>query len=427
MSKYHPSGQLSQLDALRGLLGLFGGQDGDSQGAGSPAPEDIIAQIEAILGIKQSKKPQSPRATPTPSAGSDGASNSTLSAPATPGKNGQAPAASGTGSSIALVNKGNELFTAAITLGNGQVFNLDLDTGSSDTWTRGPNCQARDASCTGKKANLQDKTLKPLNAQFQTNYGSGAVIGQIVEAPVTLNGLQATLPIGISEQEVGFRGTDGLMGLAFDSISKISRASGQNANIMDALFGKGKNNVISFFLSNAEDKNNQGEVTFGGLNPARFTGQLQALPLNSASFWQFDFSGTTFSVNGVSGDAAGSFTNAIADSGTSLMILDDQSAAAINQAIGAQPTNQGVSVFADCQKALQGSDLVMTIQGKKFAIPASIYVISNGGNSCFSGITGGGGAAAGGLAILGDTFMRAQYTVFDKANKQVLFAPAVHN
>ena len=50
-------------------------------------------------------------------------------------------------SSITLDNRNNLLYTAQVTLGSGQKFNLNFDTGSSDTWFRGLNCKSQDASC----------------------------------------------------------------------------------------------------------------------------------------------------------------------------------------------------------------------------------------------------------------------------------------
>lgn len=133
-----------------------------------------------------------------------------------------APTSEGEGNSTALLNKNNELFVVPVTLGNGQVFNLDLDTGSSDTWFRGPKCQSRtDKSCVGKAVDLADPSLVKIGKSFITNYGSGAVIGDMFNAPVAIGKSKATISVGISTAEKGFGvGTsDGLMGIFMIFIS----------------------------------------------------------------------------------------------------------------------------------------------------------------------------------------------------------------
>lgn len=116
----------------------------------------------------------------------------------------------------ALLNKDNELFVVPVTLGSGQVFSLDLDTGSSDTWFRGPKCRSpKDTSCFGSKVKLGDPTFKMTSFSFQTTYGSGAVIGDIIIAPVAIGNSRVTIPVGISTAEKGFGvgSSDGLMGI----------------------------------------------------------------------------------------------------------------------------------------------------------------------------------------------------------------------
>lgn len=86
---------------------------------------------------------------------------------------------------------------------------------------------------------------------------------------------------------------------------------------MDALVTSGSTapSMVSFHLST--DTQDNGEVTFGGLDASKFTGNIQFLPLASKSFWLIDFSQTTFKIAGarggsVQGSAAGSFKKAIA-------------------------------------------------------------------------------------------------------------------
>lgn len=112
-----------------------------------------------------------------------------------------------------------------------------------------------------------------------------------------------------------------------------------------------------------------------------------------------------------------------------MTILDTEVATLINTELKATfDAAKGLFTFADCTSALAGPDLLISIQGKEFGVPASIYVLGGAGadaspTSCFSGIAGG----AKDKAILGDSFLRAYYSVYDKDGLSVGFAKSIDN
>lgn len=148
--------------------------------------------------------------------------------------------------------------------------------------------------------------------------------------------------------------------------------------------------------------------------------------VNSNSSWQFDFSKATFSINGtkgqVQGSAAGTLKNAIANTGTPVMILDSGPASAINQAIGAVRASSGLYQFPSCVAAVNAPPVNFLLAGATYSIPASIYVITSKG-ICFSGFVG---YAKLGTAILGDVWFKSVYTIFDKSLLQIGFAQSIN-
>jgi hypothetical protein len=68
-------------------------------------------------------------------------------------------------------------YNAEVILGSGQSFQINLDTGSADTWFRGPSCQnpSKDGSCNGTKVKIDDSAIKSLGSSWKTNYGIGSV------------------------------------------------------------------------------------------------------------------------------------------------------------------------------------------------------------------------------------------------------------
>ncbi|KAJ3314432.1 Vacuolar protease A [Boothiomyces sp. JEL0838] len=383
--------------------------NGDQQ---PPAPTDAPSPTDAPA---PSDSPDQPAPSDAPVAVTD-----TPKPTQAPNPN-PAPPAAGNGKSSELQNQHNDLYIAQVTIGS-QKFNIDLDTGSADVWVRGKSCQSNDNSCGGNQPALDtnDKTISSLGVPFSVQYGSGAVKGNVFQGPVELAGLVANnLPFGVSTQETGFGDavTDGLLGMAFDSISNIAKQTGKPANFFDALgLPKGKQ-LFSFFLSDSPDGNKAGQITLGGVDETKFQGEFTSHPLNSDTFWQFDVSGMTFQVGDQKGDATGGLTDGIADSGTTLLAMTDDVAAAINGAIGGQ--QQGSIFVVDCAKRQSAPPLVLNFGGHTYSIPPSIY-IRDLGNQCFSGVSGG--ISNGEPIIFGDTFMRQFYTVFDVDNKQVKFA-----
>lgn len=272
---------------------------------------------------------------------------------------------------------------------------------------------------------MDNNNFQSLNQQFTTRYGSGSVTGDIYNAQIAVGKTYATFPIGVATKEQGFNDgvSEGLMGLAYNGISQIAKVTNKNANFMDAAFGNTQDCVVSFHLS--QDVNNKGQVTFGGVDTSKFVGEMLFVPLNSKSFWQFDFSDARFSVNGVTGNLAGSFQNAIADTGTTLMIIDPTAADSINTQINARfDKKQGVALFDDCKKAMQGPNIKMSFQGINFELEPASYVVRQKSGLCFSGIVGSKSKQGGGQAILGDTFLKQYYSAFDKANHRIGFALA---
>ncbi|KAI9356024.1 aspartic peptidase domain-containing protein, partial [Zopfochytrium polystomum] len=329
--------------------------------------------------------------------------------------------------SAPLTNESDELYNAPVTLGNGQSFLLDLDTGSSDTWFRGPNCKSSDQSCgvSGQSAvKTSDSTLSSTGLTWTTSYGSGSVGGKVYKGPVQMAGLSASISFGVSTSETGFSGVgDGLMGLAYASISNIASAGASNTNWIDAL--NLANNEFAFYLSNGKDKTDSGEVTIGGTDPSKYTGSFNYIPLNSQTYWQMSWVGAKWAAGSTSGALDGSVKSFIADTGTTLIILDNAAADGINKAIGASAYSSSTGAYAiDCTKSSTGSPFTLTLNGVKYSIPASVYVLDNGDGTCVSGVTRG--ATESTVGILGDIFLRQYYSVYDKANARVGFALAVH-
>ncbi|KAJ3145744.1 hypothetical protein HK101_002408 [Irineochytrium annulatum] len=333
-----------------------------------------------------------------------------------------------------LTSYNDLLYTVPITLAQtGQKFNLDLDTGSSDTWIRGPKCKAADkgSECKGDKVDVATGVkngLKDFGIQFGQVYGSGQVYAEIYEGTLTAAaGASATkLYFGVSMSESGFTNgsiSDGILGLAFEYISNIGvlvdSGNGATANFFDQLGNKGSDNRFGIYLSTGQGST--GEITFGGVNTDRYTGTPVCLPLapSTRGFWSFSIKKAKWAVqtpasSGASVLASGKLDSAsddaIVDTGSSLIYLDQDAADGINAKIGTTLYDAAEQLYViKCSVAKTGPDVVFTIGKATLVIPASVYVVPFGPGTCVSGFTVG-----------------ANDTIYDKNGSQTCFALANH-
>jgi len=315
----------------------------------------------------------------------------------------------------------NSQYYGAINLGTpSQKFQVIFDTGSSDLWVASSNC---DSSCGrhAKYTSTKSSTYVKNGTAFNIEYGSGPVAGYESQDVLNMGGLVVPNQIFAEVTDASGLGAayklgkfDGILGLAFPilSVNHVPTAF-QNLveqNLVDsAQFG--------FYLGNSAK--DFGELTLGGYDQTKFTGDLTWVNLLAATYWQITLGG--FSVDGTS---FASETKAIVDSGTSLLTGPSDVVKQVAKKIGAKEVIAGEYMVACNYDTLPNFDF--TIDGKVYTLTAQDYLIPDG-EVCLLGMIGLDiPVPTGPLWILGDVFMRKYYTVFDWGNKRVGFAPANH-
>ncbi|KAJ3277032.1 hypothetical protein HDV01_000084 [Terramyces sp. JEL0728] len=315
----------------------------------------------------------------------------------------------------------NTLYACKIKVSQ-QEFLVDLDTGSADTIFRHPNCTSLDDSCSkGAKLNLDDPAIVDIKKRFNINYNNGAfAVGKIYQSTLSIGTLVASIPFGaaIKLSDVNIPG--GLLGLAFDKISQISLVSGRSANFLDGL---GLNlNIFSMYLSNSIDVDT-GEIIFGGIDGTKINGRVTYYPVVNSGFWQFNLDSFQYAVNGLAGNASIKINQAIVDSGTAMILVEQKVADNVNKLIGGT-FDSAKGVYRIPCTAVSGPDVIFQIGTDSYKIPASAYVVDVK-DGCISGIASG--AENSGTVVFGALFIRQYYTVFDKTNNRIGFGPAIHH
>jgi cathepsin D len=303
-----------------------------------------------------------------------------------------------------------------------QTFNVVFDTGSSNLWVPSKKCGLLDVACkTHKKYDSSvSKSYVKNGTAFSIRYGSGSLTGFLSQDDVTFSSLSVTGQVfaeATSEPGLAFvmGKFDGILGLAFQSIS-VDNVTPVWYNLLSQ--GKVTDPVFGVYLSRNAQSKVGGEITFGGIDAARYTGDITYVPLNSQTYWAFVIDDMT-----IGGKSASLCTKCqgIADTGTSLIAGPKDAMTQINNMIGAKvgPTGQAA---VNCSDISSMPDVAFVLNGKSFSLKAEQYVLQVSGQ-CISGFMGIDLPKP--IWILGDVFIGAYYTVFDFGKQQVGFATAV--
>ncbi|KAI2785292.1 acid protease [Daldinia loculata] len=323
-----------------------------------------------------------------------------------------------------------------------QSIRMHLDTGSSDLWVNtdsSPLCSQRSDPCSfaGTYNANSSSTYEYVGSWFNISYvdGSGAS-GDYVTDTIKIGDLslekfqfgigyqstsdQGILGIGypVNEVQVGRAGKD-----AYDNLPKKMVSAGQI-----------ERNAYSLWLNDLDA--NRGSILFGGVDTAQYTGSLQTLPIqsNGGVFSEFLITLTSLSV-GNNTIADNQALAVLLDSGSSLTYLPDSMVAGIYDAVSAQYDSSQGAAYVPCSLESQTDTIDFVFSGPKISVEMNELVLdlvtttgqrptfSNGVEACLFGIA----PAGSGTNVLGDTFLRSAYVVYDLDNNEISIAQTNFN
>jgi len=329
------------------------------------------------------------------------------------------------------------LYFANVTMGTpSQSLRLHLDTGSSDLWVNVANsqlCTSRGNPCgfAGTYAPNKSSTYQYVNSEFNITYvdGSGSS-GDYATDTLSLGG------ITLQNQEfgIGYQSTsqEGIMGIGYTLNEAILTTPGAETyvNVPLKMMQSGYINTNAYSLWLNDLDASTGSILFGGVDTAKFTGTLEALPIikEQGVYAEFVIALTGVGMNGNQNSIAGNLnTPALLDSGSSLMYLPNNVASAIYTMTGAQYNSQEGAAFIDCSQAYNETTIDFTFSSPTIRVSMSELVIvagqQGGKEICILGIA----PADGTTPVLGDTFLRSAYVVYDLSNNEIALAQTNFN
>lgn len=237
----------------------------------------------------------------------------------------------------------------------------------------------------------------------------------------------------------------GIMGIGYDTNEATRRVY---PNLIDQLVSQSLINTKAYSLYLDDLEASTGSIIFGGIDTGKYTGSLIGLPIQkdaeSGTYSSFTVAMTSLSTVDSSGTAT-ALTNStfvqpvILDSGTTLTYLPDDLVASIVKKLGGVDDSQNSgAILVDCNLLSTMSGTVFRYgfggsSGPVINVPISELIFEiqteEGGfqslpfqDTCALGIMGGGDTT-----LLGDTFLRSAYVVYDISNNQIAMAQTNFN
>lgn len=318
-------------------------------------------------------------------------------------------------------------------IGNGtlgtpqQQFLLILDTGSSNLWVPDSTCN----TCGNKHKydRTKSSTFRNDGTNWHIEYGDGSNARGVQAFDTCCFGGTGTSQLcvpntnfGRATRMQGFSDdpTDGILGLAFQSISVN--------NVVPPLINAINQQLLDMPLftvwltKNGPVEGVRGGVfTYGAIDTTNCGPVIAYQPLSSATYWQFRIAGVS-----CGSYASNSAAEVISDTGTSFIGGPQSNTDGIARVLGGRyDPSQGV-YFINCNPS-NSADIVYTIGSNRYNIQKKNYIVDAGNGQCLLAVfpfqSGGFGPAW----ILGDPFIRTYCNIYDIGQRRIGFATAHNN
>ncbi|KAL8694858.1 MAG: hypothetical protein Q9224_003490 [Gallowayella concinna] len=336
-----------------------------------------------------------------------------------------------------------------------QQFVVQIDTGSSDLWVpsvRSDLCQINDCRESGAYDDRDSSTLTGGDEDFDIRYGDESeYAGLLVSDTITIGNaslVNATFGLVTQSRNVPGSGTgygvaNGVWGISFDdSQSELVQGDTQGyTGIVGLMKQEGLISRMAYSLWLNDPDATAGSILFGGVDPAKYDAPLIGLPIvpqsgsRRISAMNVEFTSLTM-VDGCKTSVIQDnvVRSAILDSGTTGTILPTDLANMVLAYFGAVSDPNIPRPLVACNLANANAQFVYQFGGKsgpKISIPVADLVhppipglrFQDNSPACILGVEG----ADIDFLLLGDTFLRSAYVVYDLESKQIALAQAKLN
>ncbi|MCJ1466990.1 hypothetical protein MMC07_005612 [Pseudocyphellaria aurata] len=350
-----------------------------------------------------------------------------------------------------LINNNGSGYYIEVSLGTPpQPVRLLVDTSSSDAWVNvrtSKFCQTADCSIAGTYNPGASTTNKFLSHDFRINYLDNRLseYGDFVKDSLYFAG-QELKDTQFGLATVDSHDTIGLLGLGAYNREQhtLDFAEVAYPNLPQILKNAELINTAAYSIWLNGRRNSQGTLLFGGIDTAKFHGDLTPLPLYSR-FHDFEFlvnlTGLGFTSQADVSSEFGSTSTlpvpVLLDTAATLITLPEDIVREVWAKLRVTPAGQSNDdriAFIACSRAQEESTLDFTFGAAKISVPLSELVLPLNPDQFGNPKVGAGGRTFCRLAItfaakptdtliLGNAFLRSAYLLFDLDHQVISIAP----
>ena len=282
-----------------------------------------------------------------------------------------------------------------------------------------------------------------MNNNFNISYvdGSGAT-GDYATDTLSIGGQTlSNFQFGVGTESSS---AEGVLGIGYTSNEIQVNRNQQQAypNLPAAMVDAGliQSNAYSLWLNDLDAST--GQILFGGVNTAKYSGPLETVPIiqEYGSYYEFIIALTGLGI-GSSGTSSTSSSGSLPapvllDSGSSLIYLPNDLATEIFNQVNAVYDSNAGAAYVDCSLANNDTSISFSFSGATISVPYKELVLSAGTSSTGQQLTFQNGlpACIFGIApaddstpVLGDAFLRSAYVVYDLSNNEISLAQTNFN
>lgn len=320
-----------------------------------------------------------------------------------------------------------------------------LDTGSSDLWVNTPSSSlCTDSLISCRYAGLYNanasSTYEFISSNFNISYEDGSSAGgDYVSDVLTIGSTKISrLQFGIGYFSSSY---EGVLGIGYPTnevqVVRAGKSPYENLPVKMVSDGLSSSHAYSIWLNDLDAST--GSILFGGVDPSRYEGTLQTLPIQTripGTYSEFfiTLTGLSYANQLISSTLAHAV---LLDTGSSLSYLPNTLADNIFTAAGATYMPEADAAYIPCAMRKDTTSLLtftfstvnITVDMSELVIPVAAgpngepLAFADGTEACIFGIS----RADGGSSVLGDTFLRSAYVVYDLGRNEISLAQTRFN
>ncbi|KAF7543716.1 hypothetical protein G7Z17_g10518 [Cylindrodendrum hubeiense] len=286
-----------------------------------------------------------------------------------------------------------------------------IDTGAGSSWVMGADCDSDACALHNLFGPTESDSLETSTEAFTIAYGSGKVSGTLATDTFNLAGMSFQYQFGLATTT-----SDQFVQFAFDGILGLSLNTGANENFLETVAASNDidKNIFCIALNRAEDGTNTGEISFGSTNKDKFTGDITYTSLEDGEDWSIKLDDMSYDGTGAGVGGLPSYI----DTGTSFIFGPADSVTALHSLIPGAHSSDNTTWTVPCDS---DKDLTIGFSGVNYVISPEDWISPKSkSGTCTSNIYGH--EVVKGAWLLGDTFIKNVYAVFDKDGRRIGFA-----